>query len=217
MKRNDLKNVMNTLPICFSCNELAYLALTGKVENQVRDKLAYLINQRYKDWRVTREWNRADIAIFKNKSKEPTIIELKAIITFDAVKPKKDPGKELRNSLNGTKGLRPDMKRWKQGKRLKHGVKQVFGIMLAAHPSKEILENLERLKIVKYADDIKKFWPKEERDNKKWLEDCCKKLGKYDGLWDVGRYWGIGMEVAFWILPRKHTRRHYQGHAIRRK
>ena len=85
----------------FQKDELAYLALTSKIENPIRDKWAYLIWRNLKEQKininVAREWTRpdkkektkSDIAIVQNDC-PIVIIELKAMYTFDLIKtPKK--------------------------------------------------------------------------------------------------------------------------------
>ena len=49
----------------FAPNELAYLALTAKVESAVRDKLAYCLHKEesLKEFVVLREWAKIDLVI----------------------------------------------------------------------------------------------------------------------------------------------------------
>lgn len=72
----------------FQPDELAYLALTQKVEHAVRDKLAFKLHQKLAsqtELLVCREWLRADLAIVSH-DKPVLILEAKAIYTFDIVK-----------------------------------------------------------------------------------------------------------------------------------
>jgi hypothetical protein len=71
----------------FRADELAYLAATMKVENPVRDRLAYLLHRRYggQGLIVSREWNRVDIAVLRPDGEPACLIELKAMYTFDAL------------------------------------------------------------------------------------------------------------------------------------
>jgi hypothetical protein len=67
----------------FEPGELAFLAATSKVEQPIRDRLSWRLQQTLKDYDVVREWRRADIAILKDES-PVAVIELKAMYTFDA-------------------------------------------------------------------------------------------------------------------------------------
>ena len=73
----------------FQPDELAYLALTQKVEHAVRDKLAFKLHQRLSsaspEALVCREWLRADLAVLRD-DKPVLILEAKAVYTFDIVK-----------------------------------------------------------------------------------------------------------------------------------
>jgi hypothetical protein len=72
----------------FHPNELAYLALTQKVEHAIRDRLAFSL---YSAWAeresllVCREWKRIDIAILKD-SLPLALLEAKAQYTFDILR-----------------------------------------------------------------------------------------------------------------------------------
>lgn len=73
----------------FQQDELAYLALTQKVEHAVRDKLAFKLHQRLSaqssELLVCREWFRTDLAVVHN-DKPLLLLEAKAVYTFDIVK-----------------------------------------------------------------------------------------------------------------------------------
>jgi hypothetical protein len=71
MKTTHLVEIIRNLQGKFKKNELAYLALTGKIELPLRDKIAFSIQYEFsKDFIVAREWTnkenhkRFDIAIF---------------------------------------------------------------------------------------------------------------------------------------------------------
>jgi hypothetical protein len=74
----------------FRPDELAYLALTQKVEHAIRDKLAFALHQslqqRDQTLLVCREWIRRDLAVIQN-DRPLLILEAKAIYSFDVVKP----------------------------------------------------------------------------------------------------------------------------------
>jgi hypothetical protein len=85
--RDILDDEMKKIAISFNENELAYLALTSKIEFPIRDKLAY--NLYKKLWGqgiiVAREWRRSDLA-FLDGGEPVFICELKAAYTFDIFK-----------------------------------------------------------------------------------------------------------------------------------
>ncbi len=72
MEKSQLIEVLNIVPHRFRKNELAFLALTSKIENHLRDKIAFVLHENFKDELIiSREWNdrngkKADIAIFNN-------------------------------------------------------------------------------------------------------------------------------------------------------
>lgn len=84
-----LISALGEIGSAFPPDELAYLALTQKVEHAVRDKLAFKLHQRLisvqPEALVCREWLRADLAVLRS-DKPVLILEAKAIYTFDIVK-----------------------------------------------------------------------------------------------------------------------------------
>lgn len=71
----------------FRRDELAYLALTVKIEQPIRDRLAFLLHEQLAPDGVVvaREWKNIDIAILID-GKPRALIELKAAYTFDIIK-----------------------------------------------------------------------------------------------------------------------------------
>lgn len=86
---NALIKALGEVESAFQPDELAYLALTQKVEHAVRDKLAFKLHQRLSkvspEMLVCREWFRADLAVVRD-DKPMLILEAKAVYTFDIVK-----------------------------------------------------------------------------------------------------------------------------------
>lgn len=88
----DLKDTLENLGSYFHLNELAYLALTQKVEHAVRDRLAYAL---FRLWEtdpsilVCREWCRCDLAVLQTSNKRTLpklLIEAKAVGSADIIK-----------------------------------------------------------------------------------------------------------------------------------
>ncbi len=76
---------MESLEQEFSQDELAYLALTSKVELPIRDRLAYALYRHFGNGDsvlVAREWKRVDLAIIVGQKPE-FLLEAKAMYTFN--------------------------------------------------------------------------------------------------------------------------------------
>jgi hypothetical protein len=68
--------------------EVAFLALTGKIENHVRDRIAWSLHQTLSPLIVAREWRRRDLVIL-DQTGPRLLVEFKAMYSFDAVWPRK--------------------------------------------------------------------------------------------------------------------------------
>lgn len=103
----------------FRKNELAYLALTGAIENPIRDHLAWSLHTLFEpEGVIIREWNRRDLVIFRrgSASHPDTIIELKSM------------------GILSTKyrQLRDDLQKAKRAPSV-NGHTKIFGILLQLH------------------------------------------------------------------------------------
>ena len=70
----------------FEPEELAYLALTSKVEGPLRDRLAFRLRQRLdreSGLAVAREWKRFDLAVVTEAGEAQLLLEAKAMVSFD--------------------------------------------------------------------------------------------------------------------------------------
>lgn len=86
--RFDIESIISNISSKFQDNELAYLALTSKIELPLRDRIAFELHKKYSDTHlICREWkskenkssNRIDIAIVDKRNLKPLcLIELKA-------------------------------------------------------------------------------------------------------------------------------------------
>ena len=83
--RSMLLRIIQNLEQDFDTNELAYLALTGKIEKQIRDKIAFKLHHEIcRIYLICREWigmpnNRTDLAIIRKSNLNPAcLLELKA-------------------------------------------------------------------------------------------------------------------------------------------
>ena len=80
-----IKSLQQT-SIEFGEDELAFLALTTKIELPLRDRWAYVLYRKLSrsNLIVSREWKRIDLAVLKDKI-PLALIQLKAMYTFNAV------------------------------------------------------------------------------------------------------------------------------------
>jgi len=88
----------------FEKEELSYYALTSKIENLIRDRLAYILFNRLRrtNFRVLREWKRRDIAILPGiNALSEYFIELKATHHHSLIDKKlKNPAlKDMQNDM----------------------------------------------------------------------------------------------------------------------
>jgi hypothetical protein len=84
----DIENIISNIASNFQVNELAYLALTSKIELPLRDRIAFELHKKFSDTHlICREWKskesksskRVDIAIVDKSNFKPVcLIELKA-------------------------------------------------------------------------------------------------------------------------------------------
>lgn len=139
-----LKNIttaLSALHTRFAPNELAYLALTQKVEHAIRDKLAFELHnniQASPPWTpspsgflVCREWQRTDLAVIENDL-QVNIIEATAIYTFDLFKSGVLPANyksKLAKYIAKAKAI---------SKLPSHPDKAVYTLLLATHMEKSI-------------------------------------------------------------------------------
>jgi hypothetical protein len=109
----------------FASDELAYLALTSKVEFVVRDRLAFLLHRRLGSDTVTvaREWRRTDLVVFRGRTPE-LLVELKAMYSFDTA-----------GAGTGLRRFREAVRR-DCAKALRHAgaEAEVYALLLVTHP-----------------------------------------------------------------------------------
>jgi len=68
----------------FASGELAYLALTSKIERPLQDRLAWCLHTQFPGLVVSREWRATGIAILNGEATSPLLLlEAKAMYSFD--------------------------------------------------------------------------------------------------------------------------------------
>ncbi len=86
---NSISAILKNIETDFKKGELAYLAMTSKIENPLRDRMAFALHSQFGgQYLICREWNkgeksnRTDIAIIDRQTEEiKCLIELKANTT----------------------------------------------------------------------------------------------------------------------------------------
>lgn len=131
----------------FEPDELAYLALTSKVELPIRDRLAFALYRRLDQNLVAREWNRVDLAVLADDGKTAEmLLEAKALYTFDLI------GDDAWVDRYPQK-VRRDVASLRARSDLVDRT-QLFALVLATHPIAEAGSHLRQ--VAKYARDVGK-------------------------------------------------------------
>jgi hypothetical protein len=130
-------------------NELAFLALTSKVELPVRDRLSFAIAQMLEaeGSLVSREWKeRVDIAVLSSSREPEALIELKCMYSFDIFSSAGE-----RRFQSAVEGDRLKLKRITT----KYSMKQasMYVLVLVTHPLSA--PNAEYSGIIKYLKQIR--------------------------------------------------------------
>lgn len=182
----------------FSKNELAFFALTTKIELPLRDRWAYVLFSKLSktDFIVSREWKRTDIAILQ-KGSPKVLIEIKALYTFDAISERGNYKKRI-NYLQDDED---------KAFRLAFQDTQIFTVLLATHPLSPIPHDLEG--IAKYVWGINGAYVKYKDSNtiKKIATNRIKEAFKgknlvSEGVLKAGSAFGINTEIIYWVLKK---------------
>ena len=181
----------------FRPNELAYLALTMKIENPLRDRWAFMLHQNANaSLTVAREWRRTDIAVLKGEVPK-ALIELKAMYTFDAA---------LDQEAIGRFGRFCDAmeKDQEKARSLSPSESDIYTVLLATHPHSAVAKAHEG--VVKYHQGInsalKRYGGSDavasaavQAVNRRW----AKKNIIASGSFDSGHAFEINTQVFYWL------------------
>jgi hypothetical protein len=144
-----LRAELGELDTRFAPDELAFLALTSKVERPICDRLAFSLSRRLKEsFLVAREWSPSavDLAVLSREAAQSprVLLELKSWYTFDLVGRTVDrvvgDASKDRTKLLGLAGLPSSA--------------QLFVLVLATHPLAVIGPDLAQ---------VAKYWPAPSR------------------------------------------------------
>ena len=186
---------LESLADTFEDSELAYLSLTSKVEGPVRDKLAFSLFKVLPDnYIVSREWWRCDLVVLENNV-PLALIELKAMYTFDALK--KGNVNEYKNAIE------KDIEKSRDLAKARGSIEtEIYSIMLATHPRKEIPGHLDR--IAKYHTGVNSALGKYPHERALDLaaaeiieKDIMTKQIISKKTYDGGKAFGIPVDVSY--------------------
>lgn len=191
-----LKEELEGLSSSFMTGELAYLALTSKVEFPIRDRLAFRLHTRLGAGpsRVAREWHRTDLAVLKADGAPILLLEVKAMYSFDAVDSAvglnnfhrqvlKDHGKSLRPEARGA---------------------EIYALLLVTHPKGHCDKGLGAL--VKYRTGIERA---AKRGIERVREDAAAAISKaFDdfrlvttkGTLEAGSAFGVAVGIDYHLF-----------------
>ena len=188
---NIISKVISELDKSFLSNELSYLALTSKIENPIRDRLAYeLYKQCANKYIISREYKRSDIAIHSTKSLS-AIIELTAIYSFDAIKENKCYEKKMIRDIE-------------KSKKIASTETNLYTILLATHPHGKCDQSN---KAIKYVPGINKAISK-LGSSIHVKKECIKRVEKTlserniicSGELIGGESYSIEMSILYWLI-----------------
>lgn len=193
--RAQVQKCLDDLPSSFHRGELAYLSLTAKSEQHLRDHLAFSLQRKLKGYLVCREWRRHDLAILSKESDVPeAVIEAKVMYTFDALTGSRR--NHLEKLLEGDIG--------KLNEKCPGSERMI--LLFLTHPQTSVPEEMrEAIKFARgingtYRRDggagrvlrmarqrVQAFW---KRPDVKWVRD---------GTYAPGGYQGVGVLIPFWL------------------
>lgn len=193
-----LSEQLKNMEALFSAGELAYLALTQKVEHVLRDKLAFALHCRWAEKEsllVCREWNRVDLAVLDATTVPVFLLEAKAQYTFDIIK-------------KGVDHDYPELLRQDVRKLIprRHEQTEVFTILFATHawsvPDKKYREAIKYFPgLARYAG-TSSMSEINDRISQRLVDHPIASHGQIDG----GEAFGIPVCVAYWLFgPYSHA------------
>jgi hypothetical protein len=183
---------LKTAENSFNPDELAFLALTSKIENPFRDRLAYaLVGPAVAaGGRIAREYRRADIAWITPEAPK-ALIELKACYTRDLITQADVYMGHLRTDLCKPTVSNPSCQR--------------FAILLATHPCSTIHRGAyDTLKYAgKVNEAIRKVGSPElvKARAQQIAIDRRGRIGRtHSFCWGLGTYLGVQVELLGWLV-----------------
>jgi len=177
----------------FRSNELAYLALTSKIEHAFRDRLAFLLHARHftNGYLIAREWSRVDLVALTSTGLPKSLIELKAAYSFDL----------LKDNFWFTSRIASDLVK---ARKLGGPDCNVYALLLLTHVAGSVAPKLHRL--IKYSAGINRSI-KNKSDAATVLAAARGNIsGVYagrivaEGECPAGDAFGLTVAVSYWLL-----------------
>ncbi|MBT4732393.1 hypothetical protein HOB87_10555 [Candidatus Woesearchaeota archaeon] len=193
-----LKNLKNE----FQQDELAFLALTTKIELPFRDRWSFLLYKELiqKSIYSSREWNRTDIALIQD-NKPLVLIELKAMYSFDSIR-------KTKSGIHGDEQfLRAMANDVKKAIKLSNKNTDIYTVLLVTHPHNSIGIDHPANTAVKYRNYINKSFKNKTQEEIKGfvearLENKLNKIGNivYFDTIKGGNAFGVDMSIMYWLV-----------------
>ena len=193
---SDLVNALNQAEKSFDPDELAFLALTSKIEQPFRDRLAYALAGPAVEsgGRIAREYKRGDIAWLIGQAPK-AIVELKACYTRDLITQPEIYLRYLKSDLQKAAACGgPDC--------------GCFAVLLATHPRSSVPPEI--FDTIKYArkvnSEIKKYGNPEEVRQLAEVKarSHLHQLGPtHEFCWSLGAYLGIQVDLLGWLVEAR--------------
>lgn len=198
-----LREELDQVHKLFQPDELAYLALTSKIELPVRDRLAFSLYRRLDDLLIAREWKRVDLAVLAGDGETPEmLLEAKALYTFDLI------GDEAWTSRYPEK-VTADLAALCARKDLTERT-QLFALVLATHPTSQPSAQLKQ--VAKYSKGVGKAIGTHGdatavlRHADEALRASLRHAGAvYPGEIPGGTAYDVAVSVPYWLIAPSRT------------
>lgn len=192
------KLLIETLSACessFQKDELAYLALTTKIELPIRDRWAFLLYQRLnKKYNVAREWKRTDLAVLDGLA-PAALIELKAMYSFDAAL----------GEGGGQTYVDAIYKDECKARKLSGMNTDIYTVLLSTHPKCHFEKHMYGIvKYLNYINKAVKEFGSAEEVHKRCVDGIRANLRDKNligaGELSGGNAFGVDVAVSFWLV-----------------
>lgn len=179
----------------FDDGELAYTALTSKVELPLRDRLAWRLHTTLPDLTIAREWRRTDLAVLHKESRPVALLEAKALYTFDIATV------ERANVKKYTTRVKNDL--LKSLTLLAGQPAAVYALVLATHPldPPPVLDG-----VIKYRSAMQAALNRSPADEilngaQTVMKQSLEPLGPtLHGFLDAGKAFDTRVVISYWIM-----------------
>jgi len=206
---NVVNNIMDNFRKTINFDDLAYLALSSKIEGLVRDYICLEYTNKYRsidsELQVIREFEKVDIAILENEHAKE-LIELKMGYVFDLIKkPSKsnDAIEWLKSDFNKSKNL--------ELMKLHNGCSQTCILITMDVLADNLIDDSYASIFVNYKDKINSFMKRRKTEEIDVLENQKNRLElNFDasnyridgGYWGSGSYSGYDVNFYYWIIDK---------------